>query len=270
MIPRDFLTEWRVAAPWTDDAQVEQDLIISRALVEIYRRPQLTRDLAFRGGTALHKLYLGPSTRYSEDIDLVQVRPGPIGGILAELRAALDPWLGAPRWKLKEGRVNLIYHFDAETSPPVPMRLKVEINSREHFSQYGLVRLPFAVRSRWYEGEAEITTFELDELMGTKLRALYQRKKGRDLYDLALALERGANPDRVLACFTRYMAEGGNSVTRAMFEQNLSEKRGDARFTADIGPLLRQGSKWDREAALTRVGQALVERLPGLPWKGGG
>lgn len=270
MIPHDFLTEWRAQAPWTDDAQVEQDLVISRALVEIYRRPGLARELAFRGGTALHKLHLGPPTRYSEDIDLVQVTAGPIGAILAELRDALDPWLGAPRWKLKEGRVNLVYHFDAETSPPTQMRLKVEINSREHFSQFGLVHLPYVVRSRWFEGSAEIATYDLDELLGTKLRALYQRKKGRDLYDLALALERGAHPDRILACFARYMAEGGHSVTRAMFEQNLADKRTDVRFTADLAPLLRSGGSWDLERALQLVSRELVERLPGQPWKGVG
>ncbi len=79
MIPRDYVTEWRAHAPWVDDAQVEQDLVISRALVELFSDPMLCDRLAFRGGTALHKLFLRPPARYSEDIDLVQVRPAPIG-----------------------------------------------------------------------------------------------------------------------------------------------------------------------------------------------
>ena len=41
MIPFDYITEWRAEAPWIDDAQVEQDLVISRALVEIFRHPAL-------------------------------------------------------------------------------------------------------------------------------------------------------------------------------------------------------------------------------------
>jgi hypothetical protein len=41
MIPRDYITEWRQQARWTQDAQVEQDLIISRALVEIFSQPFL-------------------------------------------------------------------------------------------------------------------------------------------------------------------------------------------------------------------------------------
>lgn len=68
MIPRDYITEWRAHAPWVQDVQVEQDLVISRALVEIFSQPGLSDALVFRGGTALYKLYLTPAARYSEDI----------------------------------------------------------------------------------------------------------------------------------------------------------------------------------------------------------
>ena len=78
MIPRDYITEWRARAPWIDEFQIEQDLVISRALVVIFSEPSLAEALAFRGGTALYKLYLTPPARYSEDIDLVQVAPGPV------------------------------------------------------------------------------------------------------------------------------------------------------------------------------------------------
>lgn len=82
MIPRAHITAWRAHAPWSTDAQIEQDLIISRAIVEVFSDPLLSGSLAFRGGTALHKLYLTPPARYSEDIDLVQVEGGPIGDIM--------------------------------------------------------------------------------------------------------------------------------------------------------------------------------------------
>ncbi|MFX8254406.1 nucleotidyl transferase AbiEii/AbiGii toxin family protein, partial [Acinetobacter baumannii] len=79
---------------------------------------------------------------------------------------------------------------------PLPMRLKVEINTREHFTHHGLQRVPFAVNSRWFEGSCDINTYDLDELLGTKLRALYQRRKGRDLFDIATALsEENAKPE---------------------------------------------------------------------------
>jgi len=209
VIPRAYITEWRDQAPWSRNAWVEQDLLISRALVEIFSVPELASCLAFRGGTALYKLYLRPAARYSEDIDLVQVRAEPIGPTLDRLRSVLDPWLGVPRRKLKEGRVVLLYRFESEDPVPVRMRLKIEINSREHYTELGHVPVPFVVRSRWHSGAAEITTFALDELLGTKLRALYQRKKGRDLFDLSMALTGGGvDPDRLLRCFKRCMKEG--------------------------------------------------------------
>lgn len=91
MIPFDYITEWRAQAPWVDDAQVEQDLVISRALVEIFRHPLLAESVALRGGTALSKLHLRPPARYSEDIDLVQATAEPAGPMMDALRAGLEP-----------------------------------------------------------------------------------------------------------------------------------------------------------------------------------
>ena len=99
MIPRAHITAWRSKAPWSTDAQVEQDLVICRVIVELFSDEFLKREVAFRGGTALHKLHFNPPSRYSEDIDLVQVNAGPIGPIMNAVRARLDSWLGKPQWK---------------------------------------------------------------------------------------------------------------------------------------------------------------------------
>jgi len=178
LIPQDFISEWKKAAPWSQNDQVEQDLIICRALVEIFSHPDLAENLAFRGGTALFKLHL-PPIRYSEDIDLVQVHPGPMGPLMDAIQEKLNPWLGNPKRKRSEGRVTLTYRVASEEG--VSLKLKVEINSREHFTVLGFEKRIFAVDSRWFSGSAPILTYQLDELMGTKVRALYQRKKGRDL-----------------------------------------------------------------------------------------
>ncbi len=133
MIPRDFITAWRAEAPWIEDAQVEQDLVISKALVDIFSNPVLKDALAFRGGTALYKLFLKPAARYSEDIDLVQVNAEPVGDIMTALRDVLTPWLDdSPRYKQSEGRVTFRFRFPSEDAPPLPLTLKVEINTREH------------------------------------------------------------------------------------------------------------------------------------------
>jgi|GEM_PF-3147882 len=78
MLPRRYIEEWKEFAPWPEDAQVEQDLVIEKALLELYSDPFIQERLAFRGGTALHKIFLKPQVRYSEDIDLVQIKGEPI------------------------------------------------------------------------------------------------------------------------------------------------------------------------------------------------
>jgi predicted nucleotidyltransferase component of viral defense system len=54
---------------------------------------------------------------------------------------------------------------------------------------HGLHRLPVRVDNPWFTRGADVVTFALEELLGTKLRALYQRKRGRDLFDLGRALQ---------------------------------------------------------------------------------
>jgi predicted nucleotidyltransferase component of viral defense system len=266
LIPQDFISEWKKAAPWSQNDQVEQDLIICRALVEIFSDPILADNLAFRGGTALFKLHLQP-VRYSEDIDLVQVKPGRIGPILDALQKKLNPWLGKPKRKQTEGRVTLTYRVASEEG--VQLSLKVEINSREHFTVLGFDRRGFSVDSRWFSGTASILTYHLDELLGKKVRALYQRKKGRDLFDLwAASTIPHAQPERVIACFLRYLDREGRKVSRAEFERNLYEKLGDPRFIADIEPLVVPDSGFDLAVAADFVLKRLAILIPGEPWKG--
>lgn len=271
MIPAAAITEWRHHAPWALSEQVEQDLVICRALVDLFRDPLLADELAFRGGTAIHKLHLQPAGRYSEDLDFVQVRADPIGPVLSAVRKVLDPWLGDARYKAGEGRATLHYRFIAEGADAVPMRLKIEINTREHFAVLPRRRVPFAIDSAWCRGSAEIPTYATEELLGTKLRALYQRRKGRDVFDLGTALERLPDLDRdlVVRCFRTYMDAGGTPVSRAEFEQNLAAKRIDPAFLRDVTPLLALGSAdWSGAEALDRVLDELVARIPGEPWAG--
>ena len=156
MIPRRYIEEWRAFAPWPENGQVEQDLIIERALVEIFNNKFLNENLAFRGGTALHKLFLKPQARYSEDIDLVQIKTGPIKPILVQLRESLL-FLGTKRNITTSIHNNTIeYRFETEIQPIIRMRLKIEINCREHFTVLGLNQIPFKVKNGWFSGECMI------------------------------------------------------------------------------------------------------------------
>ena len=114
-----------------------------------------------------------------------------------------------------------------------------------------------------------IRTFELDELLATKLRALYQRKKGRDLFDLMVGLEDGrCDPQRVVETFRAYMEAESRPVSRAMFERNLDEKLRDPGFRSDMSGLFPGGREWNVMEAAGVVTETLLSRLPGEAWQG--
>jgi len=126
------------------------------------------------------------------------------------------------------------------------------------------------VKSDWYQGETEIASFEPEELFGTKLRALLQRRKNRDLFDLhhgldQLAMDRG----KLIACFEHYLALEGKPITRAVAEQRMLEKLTRS-LIEDIAPLLPAGVRFnddDAMQAFERVWKELIVRIKGDAWK---
>jgi len=263
MIPQRYIEQWRAVAPWTLDAQVEQDLVIARAIVEMYSDDLLKKSLAFRGGTALHKLYLKPQVRYSEDIDLVQINSEPINPILKRIRERLY-FLGTKRIVKQHIHNNtVIYRFDSEMQPITNMRLKIEINTREHLNILGLKEIPYEVKNDWFSGQCQITGYEIEELLGTKLKALYQRKKGRDLFDLYWALTQlDIDTEKVIHCYKAYMKNAVDKPpTQKQFLANMNEKIPDKDFNDDIRLVLKQGVEYDNLMAWELVRKELVDKI---------
>jgi predicted nucleotidyltransferase component of viral defense system len=263
MIPQRYIEQWRAVAPWMLDAQVEQDLVIARAMVELFSDDLLKKSLAFRGGTALHKLYLQPQIRYSEDIDLVQINAEPINPILKRMRERLV-FLGMKRTVKQHIHNNtVIYRFDSEMQPIVPMRLKIEINTREHLNVFELKEIPYEVKNEWFSGQCNVTGYEVEELLSTKLRALYQRKKGRDLFDLYWALTQlNIDTEKLIYCYKIYIKNVVNTPpTQKQFLANMNEKLTDKDFREDIYLLLKHGVSYDIEMAWELVRKELVEKI---------
>jgi len=266
MIEKFHLDAWRQIAPWLTLAQVEQDLVISRALVELYSHPKVSASLVFRGGTALNKLFLPAAARYSEDIDLVQHKSEPIGETLSVIRSVLDNWLGTPKRKLTERSAKLIYRYQSTAN--LPAKLKIEINTTEHYHIFDHIKKPFNVNSDWFNGKTIVTTYHLDELMGSKLRALYQRRKGRDLFDIWLMLHNDMiDVKRVIEVFLGHSQELNQVITRAMFEESLLEKSEQEDFRNEVVNLITPETKWSFEEAMHRVMNEIVPHLPGESWR---
>jgi predicted nucleotidyltransferase component of viral defense system len=269
LIPSAYIQAWSLKAPWPDLRQIEQDLIISRALCDLFNAPALNGRIAFRGGTAIHKLLFKQPLRYSEDIDLVQTQAAPIGTTVDAIRDALS-WLGKCSREQAGHSMHLVFKFTPEADAQATLKLKVEINTREHGSQLGIKPYSFAVDSDWYQGKTEIASYEPEELFGTKLRALLQRRKNRDLFDLHHGLEQLAlDTEKLITCFEHYLALEDKPITRAMAEQRMLEKLSRS-LTEDIAPLLPAGIRFndnDATQAFEQVWKKLIARIKGDPWK---
>jgi predicted nucleotidyltransferase component of viral defense system len=263
MIPRPYIAKWQEYAPWNEFSQVEQDLIISRVLVEIFSDDFLRENLAFRGGTALHKLYLNPAPRYSEDIDLVQIKKGPIKPIMERLHEVITFFDEKRTTQVRGHGAKALYRFTSEYEG-IRMRLKLEINCKEHFNVLEWIDFPFEIKSEWFSGKANIRTYNINELLGTKLRALYQRSKGRDLFDLDYTRQNmDLDYEQIITCFKEYtlFATGKRPPSKKEFLLNIEEKELSAEFIGDMEALLRPDIKYNQSNAFNWLKNELIKKI---------
>lgn len=237
MIDLPVLIAWRSRAPWPDPVQVEQDLLLSRLMIEIANDEVLGPELVMRGGTCFHKLHLPTPLRYSEDLDYVRRTRSGIKHITSALgRIAKKLELNVGRRELA-GQMARIY-FDAVPAEGIGrIRIKVEINIVETESHQETTTINHSIDTSWWSGESAIPTFNMSELMATKFRALYQRRKGRDLFDLWLGLNHpDVESDAVISGFNHYMGDGAFSFPE--LRDNLIAKLGSSEFRSDVPSLV--------------------------------
>ena len=224
MIPAMNIVAWGHTVPWVEQRQVEQDLVMARALVEIFSDDFLGAQLRFRGGTALNKLHFPKALRYSEDLDFTRTSGGKLGPVLDRLRGVLQPWMGHAHYDLGLIGPSLTFTMEAEDkASTVPIRVKIEMATRERIAYAGPRSVPFTVKNPWFTGSANIETFSKEEILATKLRALLQREKGRDLVDLSHAHAVFSDLDhaRVVTLFGKYLAAGKQAISRAEAEERM-------------------------------------------------
>jgi predicted nucleotidyltransferase component of viral defense system len=154
-----------------------------------------------------------------------------------------------------------------------PLRLKVEINTREIEAYDAPLIVSYRVENPWFTGEAAIRTYSQEEMLGTKLRALLQRNTARDLFDLshALAVFDSLDAARVIEYFLRYLERSENRISRAEAEQRMFAKLRDPRLLTDVRPLLSadEADRLTDEAvkqSFSEVFTRLITQLPGEPW----
>ena len=186
----------------------------------------------------------------------------PIGPLFDRLRQVLG-WIGNDHTKMSTNLGTITFAFATTSGAPLTMKVKVEINSREHDPLHGFHDTRFVVRNTWFSGTATLRTYRLEELLGTKLRALHQRRKGRDLFDLDHALQMtNADLHHICDAFQYYMRREAKPLTKQDLVRTLAEKMRHPGFLGDVPPLLRPGITYDPQAAHARVSDRLIARLP--------
>lgn len=263
MIPQNAITAWKRMVPWRSELQVEQDLILHGMIQAIYENSFLSDRLAFRGGTCLNKLFWATPARYSEDLDFVQIAGERIGPTTDEIRKTLSRLFeDEPQWEKRRNAFRFLYSFVPENNPDHRQRIKVEINTREHFALDGYRKRSISLDSVWRSGKAEVTTFSAEELLATKLRALYQRRKGRDLFDLWKSQELKPDCAKVVKLSIEYFHRSGKTICRDLFLKNFEEKLKDPRFLQDTEPLIVTGTGYNIERAADFVRRELISLMP--------
>lgn len=274
---RDVLAH-QAQVPWPQLRQVEQDLLLCRAMGALFNDNFLRGQIAMRGGTLLHKVHLAPAARYSEDIDLVVFGDRPEGHVAKAIRRVLRSELGAPadslwdtiqlaiRNVVKPSRVlRLTYAVPSVSEPGVTLDIVVEANMTERSPHRAIVGIPFAFTFRDEPITARLNGYDLHEMLGTKLRALFQRKRGRDLFDLYWALtkaEPAVDEQAVVNSFLHYLRQEGGVAGRAEFYGILDAHLSDRGFCSDMRQLLRTGLNYDPQEAGKVVKARLLKRLP--------
>jgi predicted nucleotidyltransferase component of viral defense system len=181
--------------------------------------------------------------------------------MIEAIRLQLDPLLGIPTRRYSKGISTIVYKVLSLEG--FPLKLKIETNCREQFTVCGYRSYHFSSKSSWAPGEVIIKSFSLEELLGTKLRALYQRRKGRDLFDLYTFLKAYPmlNIDEILACFSFYTQKNG-PIAKNILYANLQQKLEVPEFRNDIVPLLPLNRPvFDPDVAFEYLRTHLLDRL---------
>ena len=168
---------------------------------------------------------------------------------------------------------NFAFASMRKASPPLHVSTSIEINTREREAYDPPIEISFGVENPWFIGEAAIPTFSREEMLATKLRALLQRHKGRDLFDLdhALTVFEGLNTARIVECFLLYLEKAEIAISRAEAQQRMFQKLVNPAFFIDMRPLLptdRARTLTDETLKVTfvRVMKELIDRIPGDEW----
>ena len=237
---------------WADEQGIsdllfaELDYRLVKVLEALYRDDFLSERLCMKGGTAINKLYLGETSRLSVDLDFNHV--GPKEEVLKERRDVRerivelltkqdDSYVIHSERRYEQTRIKVRYKTVAG-----PIRsFKIEISHVERFPIVSLVKK----QVKTPEGLADVITYTLEELTATKLRALLERFKGRDIYDLYFISQLKPDPTVTRKMFLYYFYRARKVFNPKVHYKNLTKRYESGNYTDDVSAFIKPTVTFD-------------------------
>lgn len=235
----------------------ELDYRLDKTLEALYRDDFLSKRLCLKGGTAINKLYLGETSRLSVDLDfnhlgskeeVLKERREVRERIVELLKKQDDSYDIHSERRYEQTRIKARYKTVAG-----PVRsFKIEISHVERFPIISPVKRHIITP----EGSAGVITYTLEELTSTKLRALFERFKGRDIYDLYFISQLKLNPTITRKMFLYYFYRAHKVFNPKIHYKNLIKRYESGNYIDDVMAFVKPTVKFDlTTAAMTVISQ---------------
>lgn len=250
----------RILRNWGDSigidnlALAEHDYRISYLLSDIYSNDFLTDRLLLKGGTAINKLHLKSLSRLSVDLDFNQI--GSKEEVLRSTRQIREALVQIateqdqsykitfdPRYE--QTTIHIKYNSITGQQPVQPIKIEVS-----HIERFPILKTENK-ELMLYDSETStsIGTYRIEELLATKLRALYDRMKGRDLYDLASSFNLVKDKTVLRKMFLYYFYRDRKVFNPKIFFEKVS----GSNYEDDVKGFIRSDVRFDLEGAKIEV-----------------
>jgi predicted nucleotidyltransferase component of viral defense system len=248
---------------WADENGIpslimaEQDLRLLYALRAIYSDPYLSSRLGLKGGTALNKLYFPELGRLSLDLDFNAL--GTKEGVFSDRWPVVDRITAHLTRQDSNYVIKTNYSYEQTTIrarylPTLGTRsqsIKLEISFVERFPILAPVVKSLEIPAL---GEPlSIQSYALEELVATKIRALHDRMKGRDIYDLDQAATLPLDETVVRKMVLYYFYRARQVFDYKSLLANVQKKLSRPRFVNDLQGFLRADATFQFRQVVDRV-----------------
>jgi len=194
---KNLVSEWGLR-----EDVIEKDYVIGWLLWGIGSDPELKNTWAFKGGTSLKKCFI-ETWRFSEDLDFTVLPDGPVSPdriepiikrVLERIHdeSGINFSVAEPKFRYfdKFNSTQGSIYYRGPRNAPSPSRIKLDISGIEKIVRPSVLRKVSHSYSDVLPEPATVRCYSFEEVFAEKIRAMGERGRPRDLYDIVLLFRR--------------------------------------------------------------------------------